>query len=239
MAKQLRRLGAADETAIRDTVAHFIRAKDLAVAGRLLRQVVYREVPWVDADGRLLSLWFAAMQAERPASATVREALALAAEGSDGARFIRQQALPAILEAADAPLMDRWLQMGAPAPGAEQLEQIVAQVYVKRRQWARAAELLRQLQQSRPPSQAVFHELFAAALHVADARAAIFATSGDTAAATADFAQLQAVLALLVAAGVRMAGSGAAALEGLLLRHTAPPAFLAFVESLAPPCRAE
>ena len=239
-----------DEAGIRDTLLHFLRTGDLPMAGALLSRIVWRLAPWTDSDGRLTALWLAStldspggQRDPRPALLSafdlVETGLRLPSTGpggpSDGllaaARLLLRQAFPLVVEAADAGLMDRWLALPRirrgldfqPAP--EQLEQAIAQVYLKRHNWPRIAQLLRQLER---PSPALYHELFTSSLQASLLQRARPGVEPGVRA----FEQLQGRLEMLRRAGIQLGGSAAVALEAVLLEHQAPPAFLHYIEGL-------
>lgn len=233
-----------DESGLRDTILQFLRTGDHPMAGTLLSRVLWRLAPWTDSDGRLTSLWlagtlergFAEGDDPRPSLLSafdlVEGALRMSAESapSEGltacTRLLLRQSFPMILGLADAGLMDRWLAL-QPQPSTEQLEQAITQVYLKRHQWPRIAQLLHRLPSS--PSAGLYHELFSTCIQ-ASLQQSMRRTSANVDPTAVAFDALRGRIGMLRAAGVRMDGNMAAALEALLLEHMAPPSFIEYLE---------
>lgn len=150
--------GQFNDGAIQETVLETIRSKDFPLAARILREVVYRATPWVDLDGRLLSLWYleAAQEASKNGDESLRdhlrEALRLLTytlhnpntgeSAVAAARFILPQTFPQILDLADVRLAEAWMEavharraLHDLRPSFEAVELIISRVLIRRREW--------------------------------------------------------------------------------------------------------
>lgn len=239
-----------DEPGVRDTLLQFIRAGDHSLSASLLTTIVHKQLPWIDADGKLTCMWYSSMDPTE--SGQMGQVMGMLESGlrvpgcTDGminaARWIMRQSFPVILDLADAELMDRWLALPKlrralqdSRIGSEQLELAITRVYLKRHRWDRIAQLIMQL--GHPASQSLYSELFTTCLSNATFyhdRGYQSAFVGKAAYRHPGYADLQGRLEGLMEAGVRLGPNAWTALEEVMMEHQAPVSFISFLEGLAP-----
>lgn len=239
-----------DESGVRDTLLQFIRARDHSLGASLLTTIIHKQLPWIDANGKLTCMWYSSLDPTE--SGQMELVIGLLENGLkvpgctdgiiDAARWIMRQSFPVILDLADAELMDRWLALPKlrralqdPRIGSEQLELAITRVYLKRHRWDRIAQLIMQL--GHPASQSLYRELFTTCL----ANATFYHDRGyqstfvnRAAYGHPGYAELQGRLEGLMEAGVRLGPNAWNALEEVMMEHQAPASFISFLEGLAP-----
>lgn len=238
-----------DEIGVRDIFLQFMKVKDHEMAGSLLGQVIHRQTPWVDADGKLTSLWIASVLDAKgdigPVFDLVERSLKLP-KSPEGlvcsAHLLLRQSFPRILDSANAELMDRWIALprirralaSDMKPTAEQLELAISRVYLKRRMWSRIGQIMAQIQdEGKEPSVALLSELFLAPLQDANWYAARSPVPPSGSSTQSGYLALQSFITNLLEEGFKLGQNAAKALESVMLEHMAPPAFLNFVEGLS------
>lgn len=239
-----------NEHGVRDTILQFIRAGDHSLSASLLSNIVHKQIPWIDADGKLTCLWYSSVNPTEPTGmAQVFEILETGLKvpgSSDGiinaARWIMRQSFPVILDLADADLMDRWLALPKlrralqdSRPDQVQLELAITRVYLKRHRWDRIAHLI--MQSEHPASEPLYRELFTTCLANASfyhdrSHEATFVNRPND--GHPGYTELQSRLEGLLEAGVTPGPPAWSALEEIMMRHQAPASFISFLDGLAP-----
>lgn len=232
-----------NEDSLRQSIFYLLKQGDTPMAGRLMKEVIYKSMPWIDADGKLGSSFASEVLPFEKPSKELQASLAVALDIMEAMKASKEAAIPEfmfkltlfhILNTADSTQLDRWiacLPQGISTLPPDQLEQFITRVYMKKRKWDRVREMLLVLQSMKKaefPSTVLFGELFEALLQP-DPRGLSFVGGSHLVNSDVPWNRLRTELDAWRAAGIVLGANGTEALEACLLKWMAPEEFLAYL----------